>query len=51
MDRLIPISDDTIRQRFPDPNLENIVKQLMLLMTNWTDGIAEEVVTYNVLNV
>ena len=50
MDRLIPITDDMIRQRFPQFDLANNVKQLMLLIKNWTDGIAEQVIMYNVKN-
>jgi hypothetical protein len=50
MGRLMSITDDMVKQRFPVEMTEHQDKQLMLLMKNWTAGMAEEAITYNVKN-
>lgn len=47
---LSPITDAQVRVRFPGVTVSNILKQLHLLMQNWSDGQAGKVVMYNVNN-
>ena len=49
MGRQTAITDAMARQHFPNLN-ERHDKQLMLLMGNWTAGLVEEAITYNVKN-
>lgn len=48
--RNISPDDETVHRRYPDYAENNTLKQLKLLMQNWTDGTAEMTITYNVLN-
>ena len=44
------ISNAMVIARYPDMIPANTLEQLHLLMQNWTDGSAEKVIMYNVVN-
>ena len=48
--RTQPITDDMVRENFPDVICNGWMKQLKLLIENWTGGKANSLVRYNVKN-
>ena len=44
------ITDELLKQKFPTQLTDHSVKQLMLVMRNWTGCLAEDVANYNVHN-
>ena len=50
LERNTQVTDEMVRNKWPDIAMTNQIYQLKLLMQNWTDGTAEQIITYHVLN-
>ena len=44
------LDDTLVFDKYPNELVPNTMQQLKLFMQNWTNGMAEQVITYNVHN-